>query len=90
MPTPGPLRSKRTTKVTRQRRSVHSVAVPPPSTVDVGARLRELRAEHGFSIRALAEHSQLNVNTLSLIEHNKTSPSVSTLQQVAAALGNHQ
>jgi transcriptional regulator with XRE-family HTH domain len=63
--------------------------VPPaqPSTdINVGRRLRELRTEHGLSIRALAEKSGLNVNTLSLIENGKTSPSVSTLQQVAAAL----
>jgi transcriptional regulator with XRE-family HTH domain len=54
--------------------------------VDVGRCLRELRIEKGFSIRALAEKSGLNVNTLSLIENGKTSPSVSTLQQIAAAL----
>jgi transcriptional regulator with XRE-family HTH domain len=54
--------------------------------VNVGQRLRELRAEQGLSIRALAERSGLNVNTLSLIENSKTSPSVSTLQQIAAAL----
>ena len=54
--------------------------------VNVGFRLRELRAEHGLSIRGLAEKSGLNVNTLSLIENGKTSPSVSTLQQIAAAL----
>jgi transcriptional regulator with XRE-family HTH domain len=54
--------------------------------VDVGRRLRELREERGLSIRALAEKSGLNVNTLSLIENGKTSPSVSTLQQVAIAL----
>ncbi|MBN2550693.1 MAG: helix-turn-helix transcriptional regulator [Anaerolineales bacterium] len=62
----------------------------PPSnekpSVDVGRRLRELRSERGLSIRALAEQSGLNVNTLSLIENGKTSPSVSTLQQIAAAL----
>ena len=34
----------------------------------------------------LAERSGLNVNTFSLIENSKTSPSVSTLQQIAAAL----
>jgi transcriptional regulator with XRE-family HTH domain len=56
------------------------------SNPDVGARLRELRAERGFSIRSLAERSGLNVNTLSLIENGKTSPSVSTLQQIAAVL----
>jgi transcriptional regulator with XRE-family HTH domain len=54
--------------------------------VSVGQHLRALRAEHGLSIRALAELSELNVNTLSLIENDKTSPSVSTLQQIAAAL----
>jgi transcriptional regulator with XRE-family HTH domain len=58
----------------------------PPSEVNVGRRLRELRSERGLSIRALAEKSGLNVNTLSFIENGKTSPSVSTLQQVAAAL----
>lgn len=57
-----------------------------PSATNVGQRLRELRTERSLSIRALAELSGLNVNTLSLIENNKTSPSVSTLQQLAAAL----
>jgi transcriptional regulator with XRE-family HTH domain len=55
--------------------------------VDVGSRLRALREMQRFSIRALAEASGLAVNTLSLIENGKTSPSVSTLQQIAAALG---
>jgi transcriptional regulator with XRE-family HTH domain len=54
--------------------------------INVGQRLRELRCEHGLSIRALADLSNLNVNTLSLIENGKTSPSVSTLQQAAIAL----
>ena len=58
----------------------------PSNVVNVGHRLRELRIERGLSIRALAEQSGLNVNTLSFIENGKTSPSVSTLQQVAAAL----
>ncbi len=54
--------------------------------VNVGQRLRELRNERNLSIRVLAERSGLNVNTFSLIENSKTSPSVSTLQQIAAAL----
>jgi transcriptional regulator with XRE-family HTH domain len=40
----------------------------------------------GYSIRALAESSELNVNTLSLIENGRTSPSVSTLQVIAQTL----
>jgi transcriptional regulator with XRE-family HTH domain len=54
--------------------------------VNVGRALRRLREQQGLSIRALAEKSGLAVNTLSLIENNKTSPSVSTLQQLATAL----
>ncbi|MBN1312303.1 MAG: cupin domain-containing protein [Anaerolineae bacterium] len=54
--------------------------------IDVGQRLREFRNDRGLSIRALAEMSGLNFNTLSLIENGKTSPSVSTLQQLAQAL----
>ena len=60
---------------------------PLPDMVDVGRQLRELRTRRGLSIRALAEVSGLNVNTLSLIENGKTSPSVSTLQLLAMALG---
>ncbi len=58
----------------------------PTGKVDVGRRLRTLREGRQLSIRALAEASGLAVNTLSLIENGKTSPSVSTLQQIAVAL----
>ena len=54
--------------------------------IDVGGCLRRLRKEQGYSLRTLAEISGLNFNTLSLIENGKTSPSVSTLQQLAHAL----
>jgi transcriptional regulator with XRE-family HTH domain len=71
----------------RRSRVVKTEAVAAPaSEVNVGQHLRELRAERDLSIRALAEQSGLAVNTLSLIENNKTSPSVSTLQQISAAL----
>lgn len=52
----------------------------------VGNRLRELRTKQGLSLRLLANLSGLNINTLSLMENGKTSPSVSTLQQIAFAL----
>jgi transcriptional regulator with XRE-family HTH domain len=53
---------------------------------NVGKRLNLLRQEHGLSIRNLAAKSGLAVNTLSLIENGKTSPSVSTLHQLSIAL----
>lgn len=58
----------------------------PVAEVNVGQRLHELRVGQGLSIRSLAEMSCLAVNTLSLLENGKTSPSVSTLQQLAIAL----
>jgi transcriptional regulator with XRE-family HTH domain len=61
-------------------------AVNQGANLDVGRRLREIRMGRGLSIRALAEASQLNVNTLSLIENGRTSPSVSTLQLIAQTL----
>ena len=75
---------------TRRRfRGGVATAGTAPSTaseVNVGLRLRALRTERGLSIRALAEMSSLNFNTLSLIENGKCSPSVSTLQQLAQGL----
>jgi transcriptional regulator with XRE-family HTH domain/predicted Fe-Mo cluster-binding NifX family protein len=57
-----------------------------PAEVRVAHKLRELRMRSGLSLRALADRSGLNINTLSLIENGKTSPSVSTQQQLALAL----
>lgn len=58
-----------------------------PAEMLVGRNLRDLRNRRGLSLRALAERSGLNVNTLSLVENGKSSPSVGTLQQLAQALG---
>lgn len=65
----------------------------PPADIEtpnaealVGRKLRALRLERGYSLRELAETSGLSINTLSLVENGKTSPSVATLQQLARAL----
>jgi transcriptional regulator with XRE-family HTH domain len=57
-----------------------------PTKLIVGLKIRELRNQHRFSLRILAERSGLNINTLSLIENGKSSPSVGTLQQLARAM----
>jgi transcriptional regulator with XRE-family HTH domain len=66
--------------------AVSSTDNSTPTLIDVGHNLRGLRAERELSIRSLAVISGLNANTLSLIENGKSSPSVSTLQQLAGAL----
>jgi transcriptional regulator with XRE-family HTH domain len=58
--------------------------MPPP---DIGPKLRALRKRRGLSLRALAELCGLSVNTISLVERGKTSPSVATLHRLATALG---
>lgn len=57
------------------------------TSVDVGARLRELREARNVSMRTLATKSGLSANALSMIERGKTSPSVSTLYKLADAMG---
>ncbi|MBN1303501.1 MAG: cupin domain-containing protein [Anaerolineales bacterium] len=54
--------------------------------ISVGQRLREIRTSRRLSLKSLAQMSGLNINTLSLIENERTSPSVSTLQQLALSL----
>lgn len=55
-------------------------------SIDVGQRLRVLREERNVSMRALARRSGLSANALSMIERGLTSPSVSTLSKLAAAM----
>ncbi|MBP8125671.1 MAG: cupin domain-containing protein [Caldilineaceae bacterium] len=54
--------------------------------VQIGARIRRLRTERNLALRNLAESSGLSINTISLVERNKISPSVSTLHRIAVAL----
>jgi transcriptional regulator with XRE-family HTH domain len=53
----------------------------------VGARLRTIRHEQGLSIRTLAARCGVSANTLSLVENDRTSPCVHTLQLLARGLG---
>jgi len=56
-------------------------------SINVGARLREMREARKVSMRGLATQSGLSANALSMIERGRTSPSVSTLYKLADALG---
>ncbi|MBP5855764.1 cupin domain-containing protein [Marivibrio halodurans] len=50
--------------------------------IDIGRRLKAVREARGFSQRQLAQRSGVTNGTISLIEQNKTSPSVSSLKKV--------
>lgn len=85
---PRPIRRQRCGRKKRNlQQALHEIANEPRfPPVDIGQKLRDLRAERGLTLRTLSELSGLNVNTLSMIENARTSPSVSTLQQLAFAL----
>jgi transcriptional regulator with XRE-family HTH domain len=55
-------------------------------SVHVGSRIRMIRKQHGLTIRTLAEQCKISPNTLSLIENDRTSPSIRTLGQLAQGL----
>lgn len=56
-----------------------------PSQV-VGERLRSARLARGWSAKELAAAGNLAINTISLIERGKISPTVATLHKLALAL----
>lgn len=59
---------------------------PPPDSagvsMDVGARLRNLRVSFGLSQRELAKRAGITNATISLIEQNRVSPSIASLKRV--------
>lgn len=54
--------------------------------IDVGARLRELRLREGLSQRALAKRAGVSNATVSMVESNSISPSVSGLRQILSGI----
>jgi transcriptional regulator with XRE-family HTH domain len=60
-----------------------------PETVDtrLGARLAELRAEHGWSLGELAERTGISRSTLSRAERAEISPTASLLNRLCQVYG---
>ncbi len=57
------------------------------SDFDVGARLRVIRENAGLSQRELAQRAGVTNGLVSLIERNKTSPSITSLRKILEILG---
>ena len=53
----------------------------------LGKRVRELRAEQGFSQEAFADHCGLHRTAMSLIERGKRVPSLRTLLTLSEGFG---
>jgi transcriptional regulator with XRE-family HTH domain len=54
---------------------------------DVGQRLKDLRTNFGLSQRQLADLAQVPHGLISMIETNRSSPSVSSLRKILGGLG---
>lgn len=68
----------------------HSIIVEATgSDIDVrlAARLRDLRAERGLTLDALAKRSGVSRSMISLVERGRSSPTASLLDRLAAGLG---
>src|SRR6186997_3514933 len=55
--------------------------------LSIGERLAELRKEHRYSIRQLAERAGISASLISDVERGKVEPSISTLKRLSDALG---
>ncbi|HEY8050960.1 MAG TPA: XRE family transcriptional regulator [Ramlibacter sp.] len=53
----------------------------------IAARVRELRALHGWSLAALAQASGISRSMISLVERGESSPTAVLLEKLAAGLG---
>jgi transcriptional regulator with XRE-family HTH domain len=57
------------------------------SEQNLGERLRQLRAERNISVRTLAARTGFSASFVSQVELNRASPSISSLERLAGALG---
>ncbi len=73
------------------KRAVVRAEIQEDETVDtlaaIGARIRDLRMQKGFTLQSLAVHTGLSPSMLSLVERGKTSPSIGSLMVICSGLG---
>lgn len=63
------------------------ISAPDALDARLAARLSTLRAERGWSLDALAEHSGISRTTLSRLERGETSPTATLLGKLCTAYG---
>lgn len=55
--------------------------------MDIGSKIKELRALNGLTQEELADRSELSKGFISQLENDLTSPSISTLEDILQSLG---
>jgi XRE family transcriptional regulator, regulator of sulfur utilization len=61
--------------------------MPHMEETKVGAAVRRLREARGLTLRAVAEQAGFSASFLSQVENEQASPSISSMERIAAALG---
>lgn len=60
---------------------------PTTNPTQVAERLRQLRTGRGLSVRTLAAKAGFSPSFISQVEHGQVSPSIASLERIAAVLG---
>ena len=63
------------------------MTLPRLAETNLGEAVRRLRERAGMSLRALAEQTGFSASFMSQVENGQASPSISSLEKIAAALG---
>jgi len=71
----------------RSANGVERVEAIDGEPVSIGRRLADLRKEHHYSIRKLADRAGVSASLISDVERGKVEPSISTLKRLSSALG---
>ena len=54
---------------------------------EVGNNIRKIRERKGYTLKQIAERSELSIGFISQVERNQTEPSLASLKRLAMALG---
>jgi len=57
------------------------------NAIQIGAAVRRLREMRNLTLRAVAEQAGFSASFLSQVENEQASPSISSMERIAAALG---
>jgi transcriptional regulator with XRE-family HTH domain len=63
------------------------VMTPAGARINLGETVRRLRAQRNLSVRTLARRADFSPSFISQVELNQASPSISSLERLAGALG---
>ncbi len=55
--------------------------------MELGQKIKELRSDRGMTLEELSHHSGVSQSLLSMIERNRSAPTVRTLERIVKALG---